>query len=344
MIRVTASRPTVGPWRRSAARSAAAVVVLLPALAGVLPATADDGVEWSTASNQAVQVRVGTYNINLNVAYGRARTAVRRLTERVDVAGLQEFEATSRTRILDELAELGWGYVKPKDGDPVVYDRDDFRLLSSDGVVVAPRGRVEHRRDPSRLKKVGKSIVTVARLWHVPSGRRVVVVDFHAMSKAARGGRPSRTHPRRAERFQREISGVGRIVQREQEYGRVLLLGDWNVDYPDDARVRHPGFPIRRFEGVGVRSMWATQTPNAGTFANGSVIDGIWAEDGPTASAVLTDFPESDHRPVVAVYRWAVTGERAPAPEEAPADPEPEPSPEPEEDPGLVCDVNPLCS
>ncbi len=87
----------------------------------------------------------------------------------------------------------------------------------------------------------------------------------------------------------------------QAHFGRVYLVGDYNIDYFADARHHVSGFPYRQFTHIGYHSMWAGHRPNGGTYGH-AVIDGVWARQRPIRRQVLANFRYSDHNPVVATY------------------------------------------
>jgi hypothetical protein len=255
----------------------------------------------ATDATTAVPIRVGTYNIINSASPSEAETAMRRLLPYVDVAGLQEYEPNERLPSLDRLSQVGWGYWKTRYSDPVIYDRSQFQFLSARAVTVAAGRMVEDKANPSRLKYRNDTVAAVVRLLHRPSGERVVFINVHPTPGATPEGRPSKLLPRRVAMYKEEIRRVVALAAAEQPNGQVFFVGDWNINYKADVRVQRLAFPFQRFKSVGYRSAWAKALPPVGT-QNSAVIDGVWTTTDPTSTQVLTDFPESDHRPVVVTY------------------------------------------
>ena len=95
------------------------------------------------------------------------------------------------------------------------------------------------------------------------------------------------------------ITNLARVAPIQAHFGRVYLVGDYNIDYFADARHHVAGFPYRQFTHIGYHSMWAGHRPNTGTYGH-AVIDGVWARQRPIRRQALANFRYSDHNPVVA--------------------------------------------
>ena len=285
-----------GTRARSVTTSLLAVLAATLVVGSPTSVAATDG---STATT--VPLRVGTFNIVNSASPDEAETAMRRLLPHVDVAGLQEYEPNERLPSLERLSQLNWGYWKTRYSDPVVYDRTQFQFLSARAARVAPGRMVEDKGTSSGLKYRNDTIAAVVRLLHRASGERIVVINVHATPGATPKGRPNKLMPKRVRMYKEEIRRTVALAAAEQANGRVFFLGDWNINFRADVQVRLDPFPFKQFKQIGYRSIWARESPEIGT-QNRALIDGVWATTHPTSRAVLTDFPESDHRPVVVTY------------------------------------------
>jgi hypothetical protein len=276
--------------------SALTAVLAVLALAGPpVSAAADEGTALT------VPIRIGTYNIVNSASPDEAETAMRRLLPHVDVAGLQEYEPNERLPSLDRLGQVGWGYWKTRYSDPVIYDRLQFQFLSARAATVAAGRMVEDKASSTRLKYRNDTVAAVVRLLHRPTGERLVFINVHPTPGATPKGRPNKLMPKRLAMFKEEIRRTAALAADEQAHGRVFFLGDWNINYRADVQVRHKAFAFRQFKLVGYKSVWAAGMPEIGT-QNRALIDGVWATTLPTSAQILTDFPESDHRPAVVTY------------------------------------------
>jgi endonuclease/exonuclease/phosphatase family metal-dependent hydrolase len=320
--------PAPGVWRgpahlllRRAVRHAAVLTSGLALVLGATSGAALQGPEHRLVADTVteVPVRVATYNIHNDLGYSAARSAVRRLVPKADVIGLQEFYSPLRVPILAELATDGWQFWKPAliGADPVLYDADVFSFLSGQAVEMTPGLTVENPKSFYRTMYARPTYATVVRLVHKPTGQRVTVVNAHLIARATKDGRPFRKVPRRVYAFKQGMAAVASAVARERQSATVFAVGDWNVHYNFDARERVGAFPFRQFKRQGMQSVWKSKRPLKPTINDKGVIDGVWAATRPDSAKVLGRFPESDHRPVLSVYRLRVV---EPVREECPLD------------------------
>jgi endonuclease/exonuclease/phosphatase (EEP) superfamily protein YafD len=141
----------------------------------------------------------------------------------------------------------------------------------------------------------------ISRLQEKTTGRVLNLVTAHPMAGAAPRGRPHAHRPRLVAMYREIVTNLARIAPVQAHFGRVYLAGDFNIDYPADARHRVAGFPYRQFTRIGYHSMWAGQRPRTGTIGH-AFLDGVWARQRPIRRQILTNFRYSDHKPVIATY------------------------------------------
>ena len=110
--------------------------------------------------------------------------------------------------------------------------------------------------------------------------------------------------PRHWHLFVTQLEKVVAAAQRQQGYGKVFVLGDFNSGWLQDAQHRHKHLPIRSFGAIGFRSMWATEHPPKGQGSRaGGLIDQVWNTKKAKSAKVLFALNQySDHKPVVARY------------------------------------------
>jgi hypothetical protein len=278
----------------------ASALTAVLAVAALVGAPMSSAVDASTTAS-TLPLRIGTYNIVNSASPDEAETAMRRLLPHVDVAGLQEYEPNERLPSLERLDQVGWGYWKTRYSDPIIYDRLQFQFLSARAVTVADGRMVEDKASSTQLKYRNDTLAAVVRLLYRPTGERLVFINVHPTPGATPKGRPNTLMPRRLGMYKEEIRRTAALAAAEQPNGRVFFLGDWNINYRADVQVRYKPFAFRQFKLVGYKSVWATGMPEIGT-QNRALIDGVWATTPPTSAEILTDFPESDHRPTVVTY------------------------------------------
>ena len=104
-----------------------------------------------------------------------------------------------------------------------------------------------------------------------------------------------------------QIDGTTALMQDERgSYGNaaVFVLGDLNVSYKVDERVKHPSLPVSRFGGIGLVSMWRSSpylTKSYGTRGT-ALLDQVWSDRAARSTTIVTGIKQSDHYPAVATY------------------------------------------
>jgi len=250
------------------------------------------------------RLTIGTYNLRAGMGMRKFRNGVTSLRRHVGVAGLQEIGSNRRRHYLTSLQ--GWGYYRPHyiQQNPVIWDRDRFRLVRAHGDRIA-RSRHLRGQLPGATRRKKDSTATVVRLRHLASGRRISVVNVHLVHGAVKGGKPWPHRPAVFNLFRNQVAGLVDTVRRERRFGRVFVTGDFNVGYRADQHFALPRLPYRRLTRQRLNAVWhgtGYLRRGEGTHSD-ALIDQIWSGRGPTRVRILRWVRPSDHFPVVATYR-----------------------------------------
>lgn len=246
---------------------------------------------------------IGTYNIRADRGLRQFKNAVDAFKEKVQVAGLQEIAEKEKADYLQ--ADEGWGYYRPAElrQNPVIWDTDHFSFVDAPeaGHRIATGREVEAKEGGTEFKEA--TFATVVRLDHLVSGNEVSVINVHLLSGASRVGEPWPGRPRRFEMLTDQVAGMMRLLKAERELGNeVFVVGDFNVGFQADQKVRDPRLPFKRFKRVGYRSMWqGGELAQKGTYEN-AYLDQVWSTEVPEQREVAYDIKQSDHYPAVARY------------------------------------------
>lgn len=257
----------------------------------------------AAASRSGVTMKVGTYNIIASTSAGTFRSAVHSLLPRVDVAGLQEVNSKDKEAVLRGLS--GWSYFRAANNygeqNPVIWRDSVFKKLGAKTVKTS--GACWLGSERSGRNSVRAHYVSVVRLLHRATNRKVVIVNVHLLPNAVKGGRLNTSKPRTVKCFKREMRNTRAVVANQRGNGRVFAVGDFNVGWVPDERERVKALPFRRFKSIDMRSMWATERPsNTGT-RKGALLDQVWAKQKAVNATVASDIRYSDHRPAIAEYQ-----------------------------------------
>ena len=259
----------------------------------------------STAAGE-VPVRVGTYNILAGLTPAVFGSAVQALMARVDVAGLQEVNSMDKQRVLDSLGASGWGHFRAARGrgeqNPVIWNQARFRLHSAQAIRVAGATNVGNEMGGKNGGIVKAHFVSVVRLVDSLTGQQISVVNGHLPPGAVKAGERWAGRPLLFERFVEELKAVVAVTRAERAWGQVFVMGDFNVGWVADDKRRKRPLPLRTFERVGMKSMWATERPAKQGTHNDALIDQVYSTGAATRASVEFDITYSDHRPAVAVY------------------------------------------
>lgn len=249
-------------------------------------------------------VKIATYNLRAGMGMEKFRHGVRAIRRNAGVIGLQEIGANSRRHFLH--ASRHWGYFRPRyiQQNPVIWDRRKFHKVKARGHRIAKsrhlRGQLPGSRKPKK-----HSTATVVRLRHKASGRRLSVINVHLVHGAVKGGKPWPGRPRVFGLYVDQVRGVVRVVRKERRWGRVFVVGDFNVGYRADKHVRLPKLPYRRLKRLHLNSMWQGTKyvrHRQGTRRD-ALIDQVWSKRKASRAKVLRGIEPSDHYPAVATYR-----------------------------------------
>lgn len=260
----------------------------------------------SAAARETVPLRIGSYNIEFKVNTDEFRSAVNALTERSDVAGLQEVNRHEKEDVLRHLN--GWDYYRPDDRgaqNPVIWNRSRFSFLSASTPEIAAKGRYVGDEIAGRGPETFAIYAVVVHLRDRLTGQRVSIVNVHLLPGATLTGRPYPGRPRTYVAFRDSVIKLGRLVEREKAEGPLYVMGDFNIGWLQDRRAQLHPMPYLTFRGLEMRSMWqhARPTGKRGSHKGSpALIDQVWAHQGAAASRVYFGIRYSDHFPVVARY------------------------------------------
>lgn len=262
----------------------------------------------------ASPLRIGTFNIQAGRSVADFSAGVRALLPYVDIAGLQETNSKDKAQVLANLASSGWDFYRqyrtnipshPLQGgaeqQPVLWRSDRFVCTYAGPALQSGVYRLG-REKPTYGDM--RHYFTVVHLVDRVSGERISVINCHLVQGAVMAGRRVPGLPRHWHLFVTQLEKVVAAAQRQQGYGKVFVLGDFNSGWLQDAQHRHKHLPIRSFGAIGFRSMWATEHPPKGQGSRaGGLIDQVWNTKKAKSAKVLFALNQySDHKPVVARY------------------------------------------
>lgn len=247
---------------------------------------------------------IGTYNLRAGMGMRKFRNGVRSLRRHVGVAGLQEIGSNRRRHHLTSIK--GWGYFRPKkiQQNPVIWNRDRFRLVRAEGHRIA-KSRHLRGQLPGAKKRKKDSTATVVRLRHRPTGRKISVINVHLVHGAVKGGKPWPHRPAVFNLFRDQVRGLVRTVRKERRWGRPFVVGDFNVGYRADKHFALPKLPYRQLSRLRLNSMWQGTRylrHDRGTHSD-ALIDQIWSKRKPQHVRIMRWVRPSDHFPAIATYR-----------------------------------------
>lgn len=289
-----------GSRSRTPRRLAAALAGALLGVPLAVPATpvaADDD------DPGVLPVRIATFNIRSDRTFEQFKRGIDQLKPRVDVAGLQEIAEAEKNQYLIDDEE--WGYYRPPEfrQNPVIWDTSVFDFVSTPttGYRIALGREVEAKTGGTEIKD--HTYATVVRLRHLLTGNVLSIVNVHLLSGSTQRGEPYPGRPRRFQMMVDQVAGLIRLVRSERKLGyEVYPLGDFNVSYVADRRVRRDDLPFKRFRRIEFQSMWeGGELEKEGTF--GPVyLDQVWSVREPFQREVARDIEVSDHYPAIATY------------------------------------------
>jgi endonuclease/exonuclease/phosphatase family metal-dependent hydrolase len=287
--------------RRVATSLAASVVALGLAMCSEVPAASP--AEPRAAGRAAgVVLRVGTYNILAGVGTRAFRHAVHALLPRADVVGLQEVNSHAKEAVMRSMHASGWRYYRPKRRQsPVMWRYGRLRLVHARSVRIA-RGRHIGDEVPSQGSYVLPQYVTVVRLRSVQTGARISVVNVHLFPGAVSAGRRIPGRPVVWKLYVTEVANLAKVTRAERRWGRVFVLGDFNVGFVADQKHHDRHLPYATFKRMGMVSMWASGHPRKSGTRGTALLDQVYAAQRARHPRVAFAIRYSDHRPALANY------------------------------------------
>ncbi len=235
----------------------------------------------------AAPLRIGSFNIQARRSVSDFSAGVRALLPHVDVAGLQETNSKDKAQVLANLADSGWSFYRqyrdnimshPLQGgaeqQPVLWRSDRF-VCTYAGPALQSGVYLLKGEKPTYGDM--RHWFTVVHLVDRLSGERIALINCHLVQGAVMGGRRVPGLPRHWHLFVTQLQRVVAAAQRQEGYGNVFVLGDFNSGWVQDAQHRRRHLPIRSFRAIGFRSMWATEHPPKGQGSRGGgLIDQVW--------------------------------------------------------------------
>lgn len=240
-------------------------------------------------------------------------TAIRSLSAKADVLGLQEFGPSSHrealSKVVRECASCNYGLYMPSTANggstPILWKKDKFQLISK-GVVKAYDGQVVEAGSGG-THATTKHVIWV-RLKHIASGRVLFVVNSQLIGSVEKNGAPDRSVPKRLALYDRHMSLIAtKIKQFQQNNTPVIVTGDFNVNYRKDRQVRSAMFPYAKTNSVNTWANWRyLGAPEGGTYGT-RLIDYVLVshitEVTPKSAQLLPAYG-SDHRAVNIVLQF----------------------------------------
>lgn len=174
-------------------------------------------------------------------------------------------------RQVAQLVPTGWSAYQPARpvpgcrGNATAWRRDVWRLGGH-------WARLLHRSE------LGNRCATVTVLVHRQTGARVPFVNVHLLPGVDANGHP-RPRPVRVALYHQAVDRIvalGRYL-RDTRRGLAVVGGDWNVDWPDDHRVRARPFPYRHLWRA-YDSNWGKATWTRPTHGSRRIDTVWWAE------------------------------------------------------------------
>lgn len=294
-------------------------IVLVPDDPDVVPVK-DNGPEPIVVNHdehpELAPLVLGTYDLNPAVGPQRATYDLTRLSQsQAQVFGLQGVGDPSRDALCSRLGQQGWDYYRPTTVAPdstIFWREDQFEQLDQGAEVLSVAG--ENPGPSSRAQKT----LTWVHLRQKVSSR-----DFYLLSTRLHPhieghnhwhtppyspGRPSED-PELAQSMADTYAALATLTDRMQSLGSttpVFTVGNWNIDFFSDQRVRDPRFPYSRFRGVETYSNFdlISHTPRYGTHGK-RYADSIWVTRPQAHQVAMIDHwiltgYHSTHRPVIA--------------------------------------------
>jgi hypothetical protein len=278
----------------------------------------------AAAATSSPDLRIGSYNIEINKPMPQFRAAVKFIKSVADVAGLQESGGASRRQYLD--GDRSWRIYHPPSlpQDPVIWNPRVFELVSAHQVRLSRATKIEGNH--GGLMHWKAMWAPVVHLRQISTGYVFSLINVHLVRAAVNEGRPRRSSPRTYRVYRHQVKALKATVRKEQERGLpVYVTGDFNVGYAADRVVRNRKLPYHRLTSVHLEANWKGKKLNKyGTHIDascgngkkycGAYIDQIWAPEEAATSSVYIHQVHSDHYPIMSTYALRPTSSSYVAP------------------------------
>ena len=261
----------------------------------------------SAAAADSVTVEVASYNIIAGASPGTVKTAVGEVLPRVDVLGLQEINSMDKERVLAGFGSSGWSYFRqqPASQSPVMWRRSRFDLVDARTEKISDERWIGYER-PGTDPLFPAKHVSVVRLVDRVTGRKLSMINVHLVAGAVRGGKPRPDRPNLYELYKDQVRNLAALSDREDDWGRAFVLGDFNISWKPDSQVRLTPLVFASFKRLTMKSMWATGYPAEGGTREEALLDQVYSKKGATKTSVMFDVQYSDHRPALATYNFVL--------------------------------------
>ena len=278
-------------------------------LSGQPSATAEAGAPAPLEAHaRATSLRIGTFNIDVEVPLDRWRTAVDQFLPYTDIAGMQEVGGKEKKEVLQRLPGIG-SYVSKHTQDPVLWNDGLYSLIDGRSVPMAEGRTVEAPKGKGLIWQPTKR-ATVVRLRNRASGTVLSVINVHMLHQAVDKGKPVKGVPRRVRMYKDQVKGLVRIVADERRWsgGHLWVLGDFNDNYMADKELHRRALAYSNLHRNGLIASWEarrTIRPGRGTSTgNGSYLDAIYATQRAASVRVLhqSRFDIGQHYPLLSSY------------------------------------------
>lgn len=262
-----------------------------------------------------MKIVVGSYNIHFRLSLPDIETDLNKLLEttEVSVLGLQEVGKDDRIEVLERICQQrGWEYYRP---DAIPYQAQDPIMWNDKMWESVQLG--SHRLNDEVWAEDGAGSARIESKWatwvvlrHRETNKRIAVINWHAPATVEDPKKPMR------QAALRQCTASADVLARDlsKEVDATFIAGDMNVNYRRKRVNRIPGFPVAVFHKSGFMANWSygrlpllgTHTSNGlfTTLPTGTrLIDYVFANVPCVRSRILRGYV-SDHRPVLAIYRF----------------------------------------
>lgn len=211
------------------------------ALGGALGATTVAAAGPAAAAADT-HFRVGYLNIKNSLTRAKFNADLREVTSRADLVGLGEC-SDRRDRLRRFAANNGWHLWQPagffKGETPILARKDRFTRPLDKGVIFAGDTNGMGVAPPARY-------IVWATFRERSTGRKITVINSHANAGIDDNGHP--TNIPRTRDAEKHFAKLRKLAAAKRATSQVVVVGDLNVDYVDDRRVKHGKFPFTVLE------------------------------------------------------------------------------------------------